>query len=626
MDEATDVARQAHVAASAEQLPPKYSTMCGTGGTQLSGGKKQRVALARALLRKPYELIVDEATSALDSKSEKRVQMALDEVIETSKFTTLIVAHRLSTIQGLGEIIVLENRGDGAEVVQCGTLKELIQNTQGPYYHLFQSQSGDKEGGDGARQQSGAPASSANSADDATTAGVSHTQAVKKQQHRRTMTTCHVSDGGLITAFWCFVPSVRSPMLPRQESVHRDLAAKPAPKLLAASDPSLFQPDVQTLRDKTNFCLSRGPFETLKQTCKDFLACRLSWRLRSMAFENLIYQDMGFFDETANHNGTLVSILSGDVPILTTATMGNFVGLFHALFSVVRGIAIGFHYSWRLALVLLTTFVLATAAEGANHKLGRIYLNAAGGIAKKVGAESASAIFAEAVQGIRVAMSFGLEKHFGALCAGAATVFAVMFDATGFGVAVKYSADAKKARTVQLLLCFHGLHTNSKQLTIDGKPTAEGNHGSIRADLSDIQDVNLTCLRSLIGLVSQEPVLFNLTIGGNIRYSGPDATQAEVEQVVRLANAHGFISGLSQGYGKQAGTAGAQLSGGQRQRIAIARALLRNPKILILDDTTSAVDAESEKQVQATLDEVVAGGIKRSIIIIAHRLSTVRMN
>jgi len=144
--------------------------------------------------------------------------------------------------------------------------------------------------------------------------------------------------------------------------------------------------------------------------------------------------------------------------------------------------------------------------------------------------------------------------------------------------------------------------------------------GSITLDGVDIRELNVPHLRSIFGVVSQEPVLFNATIAENIRVGVPDATQADIEEVARQANAHDFIMRLPQGYQTMAGERGAQLSGGQKQRIAIARALLRRPKVLLLDEATSALDTQSERIVQQTLSSVAEG---RSTIVIAHRLSTI---
>ncbi|KAJ0080014.1 hypothetical protein Patl1_23495 [Pistacia atlantica] len=146
--------------------------------------------------------------------------------------------------------------------------------------------------------------------------------------------------------------------------------------------------------------------------------------------------------------------------------------------------------------------------------------------------------------------------------------------------------------------------------------------GHITLDGIEIQKLQLKWFRQQVGLVSQEPVLFNDNIRANIAYGKEgNATEAEILTAAKLANAHNFISSLKQGYDTVAGERGVQLSGGQKQRIAIARAIVKDPKILLLDEATSALDAESERVVQDALDRVMVG---RTTLMIAHRLSTIK--
>ncbi|KAL9157709.1 hypothetical protein ABFS82_08G021900 [Erythranthe guttata] len=147
------------------------------------------------------------------------------------------------------------------------------------------------------------------------------------------------------------------------------------------------------------------------------------------------------------------------------------------------------------------------------------------------------------------------------------------------------------------------------------------NQGEILLDNVDIKTLQLRWLRSQMGLVNQEPALFATTILENILYGKPDATMSEVEAASSAANAHSFITLLPNGYNTQVGERGVQLSGGQKQRIAIARAMLKDPKILLLDEATSALDAGSESIVQEALDRLMIG---RTTVVVAHRLSTIR--
>jgi subfamily B ATP-binding cassette protein MsbA len=147
------------------------------------------------------------------------------------------------------------------------------------------------------------------------------------------------------------------------------------------------------------------------------------------------------------------------------------------------------------------------------------------------------------------------------------------------------------------------------------------NEGTIAIDNHDIKDFDLHSLRSLIGLVTQDSVLFNDTIKANIALGKQNATDEEIIDALKIANAYEFVSTLPNGIYTNIGDSGNKLSGGQKQRLSIARAVLKNPPIMILDEATSALDTESEKFVQVALENMMQN---RTSIVIAHRLSTIQ--
>jgi ATP-binding cassette subfamily B protein len=151
--------------------------------------------------------------------------------------------------------------------------------------------------------------------------------------------------------------------------------------------------------------------------------------------------------------------------------------------------------------------------------------------------------------------------------------------------------------------------------------TYDTSAGRVRVDGIDVREWNLTALRSQISKIEQDVFLFSRTIGENIAFGMPEATQAQIEQAAREAQAHDFIMSFADGYATMVGERGVTLSGGQRQRIALARAFLSSPRILVLDDSTSAIDSATEDEIQKALRRVQQG---RTTLLITHRLSQIR--
>lgn len=189
---------------------------------------------------------------------------------------------------------------------------------------------------------------------------------------------------------------------------------------------------------------------------------------------------------------------------------------------------------------------------------------------------------------------------------------------TGAQVLFDINLTIRKGETIALV----GQSGSGKSTLVDLIPRYHDvTGGSILIDGHDVRDLNIRQLRSIIGNVNQEAILFNDTIRNNIAFGKPDATDEEIQAAARIANAHDFIMQTEQGYDTLVGDRGGKLSGGQRQRISIARAILKNPPILILDEATSALDTESERLVQEALERLMSS---RTTIAIAHRLSTIR--
>jgi len=381
-EEIIAAARMANAHDFIMSFPDKYETQVGDSGSQLSGGQKQRIAIARVLVSNPKVLLLDEATSALDYESELVVQEALDKMLQESHRTTIIIAHRLSTVRNADVIAVIAE----GEVVEQGTHDELMKIETGHYRNLVE-------------KQSSAPTHSSS-------------------------------------------------------------------------------------QNSLNNCIRES------------------------------YGDL--------------QLAANDKKNSTVSASGHIIEL--------KGV--NFAYPSRPDKLIMNDFNLSIRR--------------------------------------------------------------------GETIALVGPSGGGKSTVMSMIERFY-----------------DPSEGVVELEGCDLRDLNVASLRDQLGLVAQEPALFNMSIADNIKMGFPSATHDDIIQATKMAYAYDFIQQFSQGLDTLVGEKGTQLSGGQKQRIAIARAIVKHPKIMLLDEATSALDSESEHIVQEALENVMKSEATTTVMI-AHRLSTVR--
>ncbi|KAK6162939.1 hypothetical protein DH2020_002780 [Rehmannia glutinosa] len=718
LEEITEAAELANVNDFIGKIPEGLDTMVGENGIQLSGGQRQRVAIARAILKDPRILLLDEATSALDADSERIVQGALEKVMVNR--TTVIVAHRLSTIKNTNMIAVLHQ----GKIVEKGTHFELLKDPQGVYSNLIHSQEVNEE-----MEQS---------VDDKHKADITiKSDTGFNQRISSVRSLSSVSSGAESTSSHSMSFSNTTPMVlhfPKDSladenaispEISKDLpkvsifrlarlnkpeapvliagaifavisgALLPIFGLLASSAIKTFYGLPHKLKEDSEFWalmfVILGAVSLIAYPSRTYLFSvagnKLIQRVRLMCFEKIVYMEIGWFDKPENSSGVIGARLSTDAALVRALVGDALAQLVQEAASLVVGFAIAFEASWQLALIALAMIPLIIFN-------GYVQMRSVRGFSRdaKLMYEEASQVANDAVGNIRTVTSFCAQERiiemykkksegpatngakqglisgigFGlSVCllysvyatifyAGArlvqdgkitiSDVFRVFYALTMVAITISISSslapDSSKAKSaaasVSAILEIKSKIDPSDLLglileNVNGE--IEFRHVNfsypIRPGIKILTDLSLTInsgkvkwLRQQMGLVSQEPVLFNDTIRANIAIGKEgSATEAEIIAASKLANAHGFISGLQQGYDTIVGERGVQLSGGQKQRVAIARAIVKSPKILLLDEATSALDAESEKTVQEALDKVM---LNRTTIVVAHRLSTIR--
>ena len=709
-------------------LPQGYDTIVGERAVRLSGGQKQRIAIARAVLKDAPILILDEALSNVDAENEAVIQVALDHLMEGR--TTLIIAHRLSSVVKADRIIVLE---DG-RLVESGNHGELVA-AGGVYAELMaQQRELDEEEPGGHQDAYGHDASTHAAVQDAS-AFVPQPAHQGEGHHHHAVPSggaahAPASRIGFLTVWRRLFQLVRPWRGELALTFLLGLAHHSSIIGLSVIS-ALLVGQVITGGDLTVLLVLLGVFVPLAA----FFTWAESWVAHDLAYRLLAEMRVDVYNKldpltpaymVRRRSGDLVSIVGGDVELVEFFFAHTITPAFVAILVPAGVLATLAFVAWPIALVL-SPFLLAVAispfmaqkrSEGLGDELrsqlGDVHahmvdsiqgmreisafgqgpartaemvdnswrfahfqlrflkerafqigfiegMTALGGLAVlTMGAwlmtegeisrpqlilsvilsvaafapisdiartikqlmetlAAARRLFVVHDEPVPVVDGPGVQAHENGLSP------AISFDHVGFSYGLGeaqalhgVSFDVQAGQTVALVGRSGAGKTTCANLVMRFWDPGEGH---VRLSGHDLRDYELDDLRRQIALVSQDTYLFNASIRDNLRLGKIEASDSEIEAAAQQANAHDFITAFPDGYDTLVGERGMQLSGGQRQRISIARAILKNAPVLILDEATSHLDAVNERQVRQALETLMAG---RTTVVIAHRLSTIR--
>jgi ATP-binding cassette subfamily C protein CydCD len=730
-DELAGAARVANIHDFIAELPLGYDTVVGERGVRLSGGQKQRIAIARAVLKDAPILVLDEALSSVDAENESVIQQALDRLMEGR--TTLIIAHRLSSVVKADRILVLDN----GRLAESGSHRELVA-AGGIYAQLMAHQQTAPEGNGLARAvhagANGVPAPGEASpgaapTGPATMPGGNHPV---EEPARAWVPPAEARPLGILTA-WGRLLALVKPWWGQLALTFVLGLGHHGTIIGSGVIGALLVGQVVTGGEIGTMLVLLGVFVLLVPLftwAESWMAHDLAYRLLAEMRIDMYYklEPLAPAYMVRRRSGDLVSIVGGDVETVEYFFAHTITPAFVAILVPSAVLVVLAMIYWPLALVLLPCLVSVAVspfiAQKRSERLGTELRHQIGDVHSHM---------VDSIQGLREVSAFGQgpartqemvrngwnyaqiqlrflkERAFqvsfieamtalGSLAVlvtgiwfllqGGITrpqlILAVVLSASAFapisdiartmkqlmetlaasrrvfaihdepvpvldgaGVAER-SAAAAAPPAIQFQelgfaygpgepqalksVSFNAEPGNTVALvgrSGAGKTTCanllmrfwDPNNGRILLDGHDLRDFGLDHLRQQIALVSQDTYLFNGSVRENLRLGKPEASGAELEEAARRANAHEFIMAFPDGYDTLVGERGIQLSGGQRQRISIARALLKNSPVLILDEATSHLDAVNEQQVREALERLIEG---RTTLVIAHRLSTIR--